>query len=204
MKRIANPATAILMVFAIGIVSFVGGYAFRNAKSTANQAAATNTVFPDSAEVNFARDMAVHHAQAVEMAERVRKRTDDPDLALIATDIALTQQSQIGRFAGWIEQWGLLPSKPNSGSMAGHNMMPGMASNSDVASIETLPIADAERTFLQLMIKHHQGGVDMATEALPNLSRPEVKRIAQSIITSQTSEIRALTELLSKRTPGPA
>jgi uncharacterized protein (DUF305 family) len=68
----------------------------------------------------------------------------------------------------------------------------------------TLSIVDAERTFLTLMIKHHQGGVTMATNALPNMTRPEVKRIAQSIITSQTSEINALTELRNKRTAGLA
>jgi uncharacterized protein (DUF305 family) len=200
MKRTVTTALAVLIVS----VSFAGGYALRNSRGTKTQTPAADIVSADSPEVSFVREMSVHHAQAVDMAERIRKRTDDPALALIATDIVLTQQNQIGRFAGWIEQWGLSPSKPNTGSMAGHNMMPGMATNSDVASIGTLPTVEAERMFLQLMIKHHEGGVTMATKALPKMTQPEVTRIAQSIITSQTSEIKALTELRNKRTTGPA
>jgi uncharacterized protein (DUF305 family) len=200
MKRIVTTALAALIVS----VSFAGGYALRNSRGTKTQTSEANPVLADSPEVSFVREMSVHHAQAVDMAERIRKRTNDPALALIAADIALTQQNQIGRFSGWIEQWGLPPSKPNTGSRASHNMMPGMATNSDVASIGTLPVIDAERTFLTLMIRHHQGGVTMATKALPKMTRPEVERIAQSIITSQTSEIKALTELLNKRTSGPA
>lgn len=60
-----------------------------------------------SAEVGFARDMAEHHAQAVEMAELARDRTEDPDIRLLATDIALTQQAQRGQMGAWLDLWGL-------------------------------------------------------------------------------------------------
>ena len=50
----------------------------------------------DSAEAGFARDMIVHHAQAVQMAEIVRDKTQSDDMGLLATDIAPTQQAQIG------------------------------------------------------------------------------------------------------------
>src|SRR5215203_2460385 len=60
-----------------------------------------------SPEAGFARDMSVHHAQAVAMAEAIRGRTSDPDLRLLATDIALGQQRQIGRMSGWLDEWQL-------------------------------------------------------------------------------------------------
>lgn len=60
-----------------------------------------------SPEAGFARDMLVHHAQAVEMAELVRFRTQDPVVRALATDIALTQQAQIGQVRGWLDVWGL-------------------------------------------------------------------------------------------------
>jgi uncharacterized protein (DUF305 family) len=60
-----------------------------------------------SPEAGFARDMSVHHAQAVAMAEAIRDRTTDPDLKLLATNIALGQQAQIGRMSGWLDEWGL-------------------------------------------------------------------------------------------------
>ena len=61
----------------------------------------------DSADVGFVRDMSVHHAQAVEMANIAYRRTDDPDIARLARDIADTQQFQIGMMTGWLDIWGL-------------------------------------------------------------------------------------------------
>ena len=58
-----------------------------------------------SADVEFAREMSVHHAQAVDMALRIGPRTTDPELRLLARDIALTQQGQIGIMQGWLEAW---------------------------------------------------------------------------------------------------
>ena len=56
----------------------------------------------DSAEAGFARDMIVHHAQAVQMAEIVRDKTNSDDMRLLAADISLTQQGQIGIMQGWL------------------------------------------------------------------------------------------------------
>lgn len=61
----------------------------------------------DSADVGFVRDMSVHHAQAVEMANIAYQRTNDPDIARMARDIADTQQFQIGMMTGWLDVWGL-------------------------------------------------------------------------------------------------
>ena len=85
-----------------------------------------------SAEAGFARDMIVHHAQAVQMAEIVRDRTQSDDMRLLAADISLTQQAQIGIMQGWLQVWGL-PISGAEPAMAwmGHPMdgpMPGMAS----------------------------------------------------------------------------
>lgn len=62
-----------------------------------------------SAEAGFARDMSMHHAQAVEMALIAQERTDDPEIRILATDIILTQQGQIGQMRGWLDAWGLPP-----------------------------------------------------------------------------------------------
>jgi uncharacterized protein (DUF305 family) len=170
-----------------------------------------------SPEVAFARDMAVHHAQAVDMAERVRQRNVDPTLRILATDIVLTQQNQVGRFAGWLEQWDrpIAPTVKQSADgehegMAGMesglsdmgSSMPGMASNTDVQSISTLPDDDAERKFLTLMIAHHQGGVTMAQRVLARTKRAEVRRLAESIVAAQKTEISAMRNMLSAHTTG--
>lgn len=69
---------------------------YRDSQSPAN----------DSADVGFARDMSIHHAQAVDMSNIVYRRTDDPDIARLALDIATTQQFQIGMMTGWLDIWG--------------------------------------------------------------------------------------------------
>ena len=151
-----------------------------------------------SPEVTFARDMSAHHDQAVEMAVIVRDRGVDQELRTIALDIILTQQAQVGMMHGWLGVW----EQPISGSgapMGGQGEMMGMASYEDIKSLMSLPPAEMEVRFLQLMIRHHQGGVMMAEEALRQTDRPEVVRLATAIVNAQQSEITAMEEMLKAR-----
>jgi uncharacterized protein (DUF305 family) len=66
----------------------------------------------DSAEAGFARDMIVHHGQAMQMAEIIRDKTKSDAIRLLASDISLSQQGQIGIMQGWLQVRGL----PVSGS----------------------------------------------------------------------------------------
>ena len=104
---------------------------------------ATRPPGEDSAEAGFARDMIVHHAQAVEMAEIVRGKTESEDVGTLAPDIALTQQAQIGMMQGWLQVWGLLPtgSEPAMSWMGEptNGPMPGMATPRTYRNYATLP-----------------------------------------------------------------
>src|SRR5688572_5960665 len=59
-----------------------------------------------SAEAGFARDMILHHSQAVEMGLLLYDRTQNETLKSIAIDIVLTQQNQVGQMQGWLDLWG--------------------------------------------------------------------------------------------------
>ncbi|GFH34961.1 DUF305 domain-containing protein [Streptomyces pacificus] len=72
----------------------------------------------DSADAGFARDMAVHHQQAVEMSFIVRDRTGDEEVRRLAYDIANTQANQRGMMLGWLDLWGLPKVDPGSEPMA--------------------------------------------------------------------------------------
>ncbi|MVN88922.1 DUF305 domain-containing protein [Deinococcus sp. HMF7620] len=156
-------------------------------------------------EVTFARDMAAHHAQAVNMSVTLVKRAADPEIRLLAQDILLTQQAQIGQLQGWLMAW----SRSLAGReapMAGMNRSAmGMASAADEMSLQILSPRTAETRFLTLMRRHHQGGVEMATSALGTVRRPEVRAFAQRVVTAQRSEIQAIDALLAGRgvTPEP-
>jgi Uncharacterized protein conserved in bacteria len=156
-----------------------------------------------SSEVVFARDMIAHHEQAVEMAAYLNQRLDtDEGMRLFTFDMMISQKGQIGQMQGWLQAWGhpLASGEPPMQGMGEHM---GMASREQVQALETLPIEEAEIQFLQLMIRHHQGGVYMAEDVLEQTKRPEVVQLAQAIIAAQESEIKYMTELLAKRNAEP-
>jgi uncharacterized protein (DUF305 family) len=163
----------------------------------------------DSADAGFARDMAVHHQQAVEMSYIVRDRTDDEEIRRLAYDIAQTQANQRGMLLGWLDLWGLpkVSADPpmtwmGMGDMpAGKDgaLMPGMATNSDLKKLNTLKGKQAEILYLQLMTDHHKGGVHMAEGCADKCSVGVEKRLAQGMVESQQSEIQLMADLLKKR-----
>ena len=178
-------------------------------------AARWTTPGDDSAEAGFARDMATHHAQAVEMAFIVRDKSDDEEIRTLAYDIAVTQSTQRGVLMGWLQEWGLsqASARPRMAwspepAHAGHgpqglSLMHGMASDDELRRLHAAQGKEAEILFLQLMIRHHEGGVIM-TRALAGLSRRAgIVRMAQSMDNGQRAEIAEMTELLAKRAARP-
>ncbi len=166
---------------------------------------------PSDADVGFSRDMAAHHAQAVDMAERIRARTADPRLGSLATDIVLTQQAQIGRMQGWLELWGepFTSTDPPMGWTSGattgmdHDTdagamaaLPGMAGPADLAALDSLELPAAERRFLELMIEHHRGGVQMAEIAVAAEPTEVVANLAESIVVGQRRRDRTAQETM--------
>jgi len=166
-----------------------------------------------SADAGFLRDMQTHHEQAVEMAMLMRERTDDADLRAIAYDIATAQSQQSGIMYGWLQQWGLdqygVPmlwmqggdGHPGHATPAdgGGATMPGMATREQLAELEAADGARAERLFLELMIAHHRGGIEMAEAAERLATQPIVRDFAAKTIAVQTAEIDAMERMLAER-----
>ncbi|MCX4739562.1 DUF305 domain-containing protein [Streptomyces antibioticus] len=166
-----------------------------------------------SADAGFARDMAVHHQQAVEMAYIVRDRTDDEDVRRLAYDIAQTQANQRGMMLGWLDLWGL-PKVSSDGPMSWMGMagmaggedgalMPGMATDAEMKKLGTLNGKQAEVFFLQLMTDHHKGGVHMAQGCVEKCTVGVEKRLAQGMVEAQESEILLMTDMLKERGAAP-
>ena len=151
--------------------------------------------------------MATHHAQAAEMALIIRDASADDRLRTLAYDIIVTQTAQRGVFMGWLQQWGVPQSSSGSRMawMAGHahgrssGRMPGMASEAELQQLRQATGRDAEIQFLQLMIRHHEGGLEMARAILALSDREDVAAMARNIEGSQAGEIALMTEMLSER-----
>ena len=161
-----------------------------------------------SVAVGFAQDMSTHHTQAVTMANWERDHTTDPELKQLAFDIESTQLEQIGRMKGWLMLWGQ-PEQSTGTPMAwmaeptGHGgmstggsppapangVMPGMATDAELAKLRTLSGKELDVYFLQLMLRHHRGGTDMAQYAHDHAAQAAVRTLARSILVSQAAEM---------------
>ena len=173
-----------------------------------------------SAEAGFARDMQTHHLQAVELSMIVRDATDNQEIRQLAYDIATAQSQQSGQMHGWLNVWGLpqAPPEPSMTWMArpapgggghGHGAMgsthvpgermPGLATDAQIASLRSATGVEAEKLFLQLMIAHHEGGIEMAEAVLERSTNRTVDSLARGMVKAQQSEIDYMQELLAKR-----
>lgn len=163
----------------------------------------------DSADAGFARDMIVHHQQAVEMSLIVRDLTDDEEVRRLAYDVINTQANQRGMLLGWLEQWEL-PASSAAPPMSwmGHEMpfeardgalMPGMATNTQLDRLRGTEGEDAEVLFLTLMTEHHEGGAQMSQMAEATVETPVVRRLAKTTLRGQRSEIELMRDMLDER-----
>ncbi|MDC0774027.1 DUF305 domain-containing protein [Streptomyces sp. HD] len=198
---IAGTAAAVLV--AAGAITY----------SVAEDGGGAQTPAADSADAGFARDMAVHHQQAVEMSYIVRDRTKDEEVRRLAYDIAQTQANQRGMLLGWLDLWELPKVSADApmtwmgmGDMASGEdgaLMPGMATNAEMKKLGTLNGRQAEVFYLQLMTAHHKGGIHMAEGCVDKCSVGVEKRLAQGMVEGQQSEIDLMKDMLAERGAKP-
>ena len=209
----ARPLVVVLAAVGLLLLGAAGGLLLGlPGSSTAVPAA-------DSVDVGFAQDMSEHHQQAVQMAGWERDHTTDPALKQLAFDIETTQLQQIGRMQGWLGLWGA-PAQVTGGHMAwmsapsGHDhtaggagvdAMPGMATSEQLRALRASSGEQLDVLFLQLMLRHHEGGVVMLRYAAEHAAVPEVRNLAAQMLSAQTSESEYLRQLLVARggTPLP-
>lgn len=206
--RVVLVIAALVLVAVVGVASFAAGRLSTLANSTPSTT---------SAEAGFSRDMQVHHDQGVELAMIVRDLTDDPDVRLLAYDIARTQSQQSGQMYGWLTEWDIPQASPEPSmtwmtrpgrSDTGHahtsthvagEPMPGLATPAQIAELTAASGVEAEKIFLTLMIAHHQGAIEMAESVLDRADNTSVLTFANGVVLSQTSEIELMQSMLAKR-----
>lgn len=162
----------------------------------------------DDVSVGFLHDMRAHHEQAVLMSMVfLGVDGEEPGLRTVARTIVQGQSVEVGRMIQLLRDAG----QPEAGSAASamswmdmdvgdmvmtQAQMPGMASDEDILAMGNASGADADQQFAQLMIAHHQGGIEMATEAAEHAGSDEVRAMAAAIAQAQASEIAEIQGLL--------
>src|SRR3989344_9471571 len=147
---------------------------------------------------HFIEQMIPHHEDAITMANLALMRVEHPEIKTLANDIIKAQSEEIDQMKEWYKSW--FGSKvPNIGFLMGQGMgmMHGgmMGSETDIKTLENAKPFDKE--FIEQMIPHHQMAVMMAQMLARSTNRPEMKQLAESIISAQTKEINQMREWYS-------
>jgi len=143
-------------------------------------------------DIAFVTQMIPHHQQAVKMADIVLGKTGvDPRVVDLATQIKAAQDPEIATMTGWLKTWGQPSPEPMDG-MA----MNGMMSQADMDALTAATGPQSSKLFLQQMIQHHQGAIDMANEELSTGTNPDALALAKKIAAAQTAEIADINDIL--------
>ncbi|MBD3752548.1 MAG: DUF305 domain-containing protein [Micrococcales bacterium] len=188
-----SAAIALTLALAVtGCASVTGsGPGASSARSSASASAFNAT------DVMFVQMMIPHHAQAIEMSDTLLAKDGvDADVRELAENIKAAQQPEIDTMEGWLTAWGA--EMPGAGGMAGMGHDNGMMSDDDMSTLAAASGPDASRLFLEQMIVHHEGAIEMAQDELDSGSSPDVRELAEAIIIAQTAEIATMRTLLAE------
>ncbi|MFD8495790.1 DUF305 domain-containing protein [Amycolatopsis sp. NPDC059657] len=196
-KTLVGTALAVLTLGAVlaGCSGTTSSPDMSSMSSTANAPAAQSA--HNQADATFAQQMIPHHQQAVDMAKLVSSRTTNAMVTDLAGRIQKAQDPEIQQMTGWLSTWGAatgmnMPGMTSGQSMPGmgsSNSMPGMMSDADMTKLQGMKGAEFDRMWLQMMVQHHQGAIDMAKTELTQGSNADAKSLAQKIIDGQQAEI---------------
>jgi uncharacterized protein (DUF305 family) len=176
-------------------------------EAQAQQTAANGEVF-NGADVDFATAMIPHHSQALTMVDLTHGRELSPEVEQLTEQIRAAQAPEIEQMVDWLTAW----DKPvpatmrdhahahadgsDMGSDMGGEEMPGMMSEEDMNRLESASPKEFEDMWLEMMVEHHKGAIEMAEqEQADGVYRPATK-LAGSIIAAQRAEIDHMQELL--------
>jgi uncharacterized protein (DUF305 family) len=173
----------IVLLLYFGIMMIPNGaYASSHAKSLQNLGLN---------EVMFAQMMIPHHDQAVSMSETALKKSRNQGILKLSRQIKGLQSSEKSQLIYWLKATG-------SSMTMDHDMaMPGMLTAKELASLKRLTGTEFDRIFLQLMIKHHQGALEML-DLISGSKNAEAKALAKAIKSAQSKEITSMKLLLNK------
>ncbi|WP_396642841.1 DUF305 domain-containing protein [Microbacterium sp.] len=165
-----------------------------NEPSTGMSAEATDVDFND-ADATFAMEMIMHHQQAIEMSDVLLAKNDvAPEVISLAERIKAAQQPEIDTMNDWLASWG----RETMGSMGSMDSMGGMMSEEDMTALEDASGPEASSLFLEQMIVHHEGAIEMAQAQVTDGQNPDAVELAQKIIDDQTAEIAEMEQLLTQ------
>jgi uncharacterized protein (DUF305 family) len=146
-------------------------------------------------DVAFATNMIPHHQQAVDLSAMVPDRSTNAGLVALAQQISAAQQPEINVMKVFLVQWNENPDT-NSGHAGHGNAMQGMVDAATMTKLESLTGAEFDKLWLESMIGHHQGAIEMAKAEIANGDNVDAKALAKNIVTTQEAEIGQMKQMV--------
>ncbi len=156
---------------------------------------------PDNIDAHFIEQMIPHHEDAITMAKLAQTKAQHPEVKQLADNIIESQGKEINQMKEWYKNWfgKEVPTGDQimnqHGMMRGNGMHMGMGDETDMARLEQAE--EFDKAFIEEMIPHHQMAVMMASMLKSGTQRPEMKKLADDIITAQTNEINQMRQWYS-------
>jgi len=155
----------------------------------------------NATDVGFAQGMIPHHGQAVEMADLALATSSNPEIKKIAEQIKAAQSPEIEKMSGWLKSWNQTVPDPKMKMDAtmehpGGMAMSGMMSEADMARLGNGTGTQFDRMFLEMMVLHHEGAVEMAKKEVADGKYQPTKDLAQAVIKGQEAEIIEMNAML--------
>lgn len=152
----------------------------------------------NAADVAFLTEMIPHHGQALEMAELALEKAQNAEVKELATAIRDAQDPEIQAMSERLEAWEEpVPEATGSAAHSGHDMSSGgMMTPEEMAELEAAEGAAFDRMWTEMMIRHHEGAVEMSESVLSEGEADEVATLAEQIRDAQTEEIATMQSLL--------
>ncbi len=158
-----------------------------------------SSVSHNQQDVTFATDMVPHHLQAVQMAEMAQTQASSPAVKTLADQIKAAQGPEIDTMTQWLKGWGEdVPDESMGGTdMGSGDSMPGMMSDQAMSDLGAATGGTFDQMWLESMIAHHEGAVQMADTEIADGKDPDAIALAKSIKAAQTAEIATMKKLLA-------
>jgi uncharacterized protein (DUF305 family) len=189
---------AVAVGMLIGIIFSIAVVAVRT-RGDAGQP--PTSVSPNAVDAGFATDMFDHHQQALQMALLAMDKATTTPVRTLAVKMVVAQQSESGRFLQYLEERGLPQGDPDRTVMSWMGMpvpraqMPGLATPAEMLALTNAIGPEVDRLFLDLMVRHHEGGVHMAEYAHQHAANEPLRDAAGRMAVMQRREIADMTAL---------
>jgi uncharacterized protein (DUF305 family) len=139
-------------------------------------------------DLRFIDNMTAHHQSAIDMARAAEPKAGHAETKEFARQIISDQGKEINQMKAWRDQWYKAAPSAKSDKVPGMDMQGQMGGQMG---------GDPDIGFIEMMIPHHQGAIEMAKEALQQAKHPEIKQLAQNIINAQQAEIQKMNEWIA-------